>query len=34
MAAVVLQNQDATRAAVEEYYNFLETFNALGLVLQ
>ena len=30
MAAAVLQNQDATRAAVEELYNFLETFAALG----
>jgi len=30
MAAVVLQDQEATRAAVVEYCNFLETFNALG----
>ena len=30
MAAAVLQRPDATRAAVEEFYNFLETFRALG----
>jgi len=34
MAALVLQDPAATQAAVEEYYNFLETFNALGVVLQ
>ena len=29
MAAAVLQHPDATRAAVQELYNFLETFRAL-----
>jgi len=30
MAAPVLQDQAAMQTAVEEFYNFLETFNALG----
>ena len=28
--ADVLRNPDSTRAAVQEYYNFVETFRALG----